>query len=110
VLLTIRIVGLRGSSEEMVGLCARFLMKQLGEKIPKDVGKRILQRIIDKGGLMGSAAKMYIGDEEKTMQFITECAGQCHNKLAHDIWGEELVFEILKYSNALIKDLHECKI
>jgi len=63
--------------------------------------KNILNRIINRGGLMGAAAKLYINDEEKASQFIMECFEQCHNNSAKKIWGEELVSDIIKYANAL---------
>lgn len=58
----------------------------------------IMQRIISKGGIMGSAAKMYIDNAENTDKFIKECSEQCHNKTAKDLWGEQLVLDILNYS------------
>lgn len=57
----------------------------------------ILNRIINKGGIMGACAKMYINDEEKTNGFILECLKQCHNESAKKLWGEELVLDIRKY-------------
>lgn len=57
-----------------------------------------MQRIIAKGGLIGAAAKMYINDEEKADLFIKECSEQCHNKSAKDQWGDELVKDILEYT------------
>ena len=59
---------------------------------------RILLLIISKGGLYGGAAKMYINDGKEASRFITECAEQCHNKLAMELWGKELVDDIVKYS------------
>lgn len=58
----------------------------------------ILKRIIDKGGLYGAAAKLYIKDEQKAQLFIKECAGQCHNLSTIKYWGEELVLDIITYS------------
>lgn len=60
----------------------------------------ILTQIIRKGGLMGSVAKIYLNDKEKTDKFILECAEQCHNKNAINLWGEELTKEIIKYKNS----------
>ncbi|MBI2723108.1 MAG: hypothetical protein HYX39_13120 [Bacteroidetes bacterium] len=60
----------------------------------------ILTQIISKGGLIGSAAKFYLNDKEKTDKFILECAEQCHSKNAVNLWGEELVKEIIKYRNS----------
>lgn len=57
----------------------------------------ILNGIKAKGGLYGKAAALYIKDEEKADLFIRECAEQCHNKLAQELWGDELVRAILEY-------------
>ena len=62
----------------------------------------LLERIISKGGLYGSAAKMYAGDKEKTEQFILECSEQCHNRSAVNQWGEDLVEEIKTFREKLI--------
>jgi hypothetical protein len=60
--------------------------------------KAILNGIKAKGGLYGRAAEMYMNDDEKADQFIKECAEQCHNRLAQEMWGEELVLSIREYS------------
>lgn len=60
--------------------------------------KRLLNRIKAKGGIYGKAAEMYINDDEKADLFIRECAEQCHNKLAKELWGEELILDIIKYN------------
>lgn len=60
-------------------------------------GLEILNRIIHKGGIMGACAKMYINDEEKASQFVTECLKQCHNETAKKLWGVELISEIERY-------------
>jgi hypothetical protein len=57
----------------------------------------ILNRIISKGGLIGATAKFCVGDEQKRNQFLLECSEQCHNSLILKIWGEKLVFDIIKY-------------
>lgn len=61
-------------------------------------GLEILNRIINKGGIMGAVAKTYINDQEETEQFIKECYQQCHNNSAQKLWGEELVHDIKNYS------------
>jgi hypothetical protein len=60
--------------------------------------EEILKMIINKGGLMGAVAKMYINDKEKAKQFIAECFEQCHNRSAQIHWGEDLVKDIINYS------------
>ena len=67
--------------------------------------KAILNSIKAKGGLYGRAVDMYMNDDEKADQFIRECAEQCHNKLAIDIWGEELVSDILNFSGIKMQNI-----
>lgn len=64
---------------------------------------KILKKIIDKGGMMGYVAKLYIADDKKAHQFIIECAEQCHNQNAVTLWGNGLTREIIKYCNATNK-------
>lgn len=61
-------------------------------------GLEILNRIINKGGIMGAVAKTYVNDQEETEQFIKECYQQCHNNSAQKLWGEELIHDIKSYS------------
>jgi hypothetical protein len=63
----------------------------------------ILNKIIEKGGIMGVAASMYINDEEKSKQFLYECFEQCHNKSAINHWGEGLVKEIVNFQHNCMK-------
>lgn len=58
---------------------------------------QILERIINKGGIMGACAKRYICNKEQSHQFILECYYQCHNRSAVQLWGEELIIDIQKY-------------
>jgi hypothetical protein len=58
---------------------------------------QILERIIERGGLMAACAKRYINNKEKADQFILECYYQCHNHSAIKLWGEELVMAIQNY-------------
>lgn len=59
--------------------------------------KRILNGIIEKGGLFGRCARLYIDDNEKGHQFIIECFEQCHNELTNQYWGSELTNAIIRY-------------
>lgn len=68
-------------------------------EVNKIIVHDLLTRIINKGGLMAYAAKMYLNDEQKTHQFIHDCFKQCHNERAIQYWGEDLVFDIKKYCN-----------
>ncbi len=67
--------------------------------------KAILEGIKSKGGLYARAAVMYMDDAEKGDLFIKECAEQCHNKSAQELWGEELVKAIKEYSTGTFKKL-----
>jgi hypothetical protein len=57
----------------------------------------LLNRIAEKGAVIGRCAKLYVNDQEKADKFIKECAQQCHRKSAKELWGEELTQEIIKY-------------
>jgi hypothetical protein len=62
---------------------------------------QILDRIINKGGLMGACAKYYSGNREKANQFIFECYLQCRHQGAVQFWGEELVIDIQNYIHSI---------
>jgi len=55
---------------------------------------RIMAEIVNKKGLIGTIAKLYLHDEQKARQFIRECGHQMHNPGARKHWGEELSREI----------------
>lgn len=57
----------------------------------------LLDRIIEKGGLIGSCAKMYANNVTLADNFIRECKEQCHNKMTEEYWGEDLVADIINY-------------
>jgi hypothetical protein len=65
--------------------------------------KTILNGMKAKGGVYGRTAEMYMNDDEKADLFIIECAKQCHNKLAQDMWGEDLILAIIKYSKSILE-------
>lgn len=58
---------------------------------------RILNRIINKGGLYGRFAELYLTDSEIAKQFIIECSEQCDKKSLIEFWGERLTQDIIKY-------------
>ena len=58
---------------------------------------QILERIINRGGIMGACAKRYLHNKEQADQFILECYNQCHNNSAIRLWGEDLILEIQNY-------------
>ncbi len=58
----------------------------------------LLNRIAEKGAIIGRCAKLYLHDQEKADQFIKECAEQCHRKTAKKLWGKELTKDIVTYS------------
>ncbi len=57
----------------------------------------ILERIINKGGIIGACAKRYIYNKELADQFILECYYQCYNNSAIQLWGEELIIDIQNF-------------
>jgi hypothetical protein len=58
----------------------------------------LLNRIVEKGAVIGRCAKLYLNDNTKADQFIRECAEQCHRKSAKKLWGTNLTKDILAYS------------
>lgn len=68
-------------------------------RIMKSIKNRdILLRIVEKGGLWGVIARMYLNDDEKADSFIIECAVQCHKKLAFVLWDQSLIDSIINYA------------
>jgi DNA-binding Xre family transcriptional regulator len=61
---------------------------------------QILVRIIEKGGILGQCAKVWSSDKEKVDSFIKECSENCNNRLALELWGEDLVTDIKRYCTA----------
>jgi hypothetical protein len=61
------------------------------------IASKIIEQIIEKGGLMGRAARNYVNDKSKEDQFIRECFVQCHHNAARHLWGEKLISEIERY-------------
>jgi hypothetical protein len=59
--------------------------------------KKIMNGLINKKGIMGAAAKLYVNDEKKARQFIKECGEQTHNERAKLYWGEKLVNQINQF-------------
>jgi len=64
---------------------------------------KLLKKIIDKGGLLGACAEIYLNDDEKSSLFILECSEHCHSPSMLKHWGNELVDEITDYSLAIMK-------
>lgn len=58
---------------------------------------RILTRIINKGGLYGHCAKLYLNDGEIAKKFIIECSEQRHNESLVDFWSKRLTQDIIEY-------------
>ncbi|MDP1802200.1 MAG: hypothetical protein Q8L81_12660 [Bacteroidota bacterium] len=60
----------------------------------------ILNRIIEKGGLMAACGIIYINDEKKAHGFLMECFEQCQDHSFVEYWGKELVLDIIKYGQS----------
>lgn len=60
----------------------------------------ILERIIERGGLIGECAKQFTGKENETREFLADCAEQCMYTNIQEFWGKELTEEILKFHDA----------
>lgn len=55
----------------------------------------ILDEIISKGGLLAISANFCKGNEELTDKFILECYDQRRTGLAKEIWGNDLINQIV---------------
>jgi len=60
--------------------------------------EKILNLIIEKGGLPGACANLFRKDKNKSRLFIRECHAMCHTSTAKQLWGEELIQAITVYS------------
>lgn len=60
--------------------------------------KKILDQLIDKGGLYANCAKIFYNDRDKSRMFIYELAEQCHVEYTSKIWGKSLIRDIKKYT------------
>lgn len=64
----------------------------------------IMLSIINSGGLYASAAKYYLGDDQLSRLFITECFEQCHHQSATELWGENLILEMTRFRLQILRD------
>jgi hypothetical protein len=67
--------------------------------------KKIMEGIISKQGVMGTVAKMYVNDRDKSIDFIKDCGEQIHNEGAKKYWGTELINEIEQFC-AMLKQVN----
>jgi len=62
------------------------------------IARTLLCKIAEKGGIYGAVAKLYAGTDEKVAhRFVMECYHQVHTPGANDMWGPELIAEIIDY-------------
>ncbi len=73
-------------------------MKKSKPKVDLEKVNSLLNRIIQKGGLIGRFAKIYCIGYEKTDLFIRECA-DCNTQSLETLWGKELARDVLNYIN-----------
>jgi|GEM_PF-6761965 len=59
--------------------------------------QHLLCKIIDKGGLFGAVAKLYLEQGETGHRYVLECYDQLHLPGATVIWGIELAGELTDY-------------
>ncbi len=57
----------------------------------------ILDRIICNGGLIGTTAEYFRDNDEISDKFIMECYDQKDTILAREIWGSDLINDIILY-------------
>jgi hypothetical protein len=62
----------------------------------------ILKRVISKGGLLGACADMYIQDEDKAKQFISELSQMCEKQDYTNYFGKDLITEIHRFASGKI--------
>lgn len=67
----------------------------------------IITRIIAKGGIYGLSAKNFANHEIYSGQVIVECFEQCHHKEASELWGNDLVKDIIEYRFYLLSELRK---
>lgn len=72
-----------------------------GQAIMNDC-KKIIDGIIRSGGLYGEIASQLPVSHQT--DFIVECFEQCHNKTVYDLWGGELIMDIISYRLDLIRN------
>ncbi|HXB42387.1 MAG TPA: hypothetical protein VNZ49_17745 [Bacteroidia bacterium] len=56
--------------------------------------KEIMEEIVNRKGLLSSAARMYLNDEENARQFVLEIKEQVPLIKTHKMWDEELIKHI----------------
>ncbi len=63
--------------------------------------KQIIDGIIRSGGLYGQiASRLSVAQQS---EFIVECFEQCHNRTVYDLWGGQLIMDIISYRLDLIR-------
>jgi hypothetical protein len=60
--------------------------------------QNLLAQIVERGGLLGQCAKMYLNDEVKAKQFVRECFEQRDNPSMQKYLGEKLLSDIIKFN------------
>lgn len=58
----------------------------------------ILKQMQHKKGMYGSIARLYVNDPEKSHDFLRECFQQFHCPMALEIFGEDLMQQIVEYA------------
>ena len=57
-----------------------------------------MEKIIQKGGLMGSCAELYKDDPALSDTFVRECAAWQNHFTFYKFWGQQLAAEIICYT------------
>lgn len=66
--------------------------------------EHIVEKIKDCGGIYGHVAANYIITPLAADQLIEQCFEQCHTAMAQEIWGNELIAEIIQYRLELLRN------
>lgn len=72
-------------------------MKQ--EKMPDPFPT--LEKIIVMGTFLGKCAETFRNNKDQALEFLADCAEQCQHTNIKELWGEELVTEILQFVDPL---------
>lgn len=57
----------------------------------------LLEKIINKRGVLATSGKLYLHSEELASRYIIECAFHLKHEIMRERWGEELVAEINEF-------------
>ncbi|HEY1039093.1 MAG TPA: hypothetical protein VGF30_06785 [Bacteroidia bacterium] len=63
----------------------------------KQKQENIIERLVEIGGAFGRMIKDHCDDEANVHLIILDCASQCTSPEALDLFGEDLIIDMLQY-------------